>query len=352
MKIPATAKEIDADWLTRALAENYPGTKVTLATHGIMLHGTASKIRLMLEYNDAGHAHGLPPTLWWKGGLEAHSVHEHVRAIYETEALFYRRLAPRVASMQLPRCYASVIDPDTGCSAILLEDLLTRNARFGIATSPATPRLAANVLAELARLHGSFWQDPLLKNDALLAGGMQRMINFLDAYLFTEFNWQRCIELPRGANLPHALRDRERMQSLVHDLLRTDEREANTLLHGDDHLGNVCILPGEKTILLDWQATMSGHWAHDVAYFLTAAMTVEDRRRHERELIAHYARELVRAGGKVDESTAWYEYRRHALYTCCWFLCNPEWVVEAITAPCSQRAFAAFEDLDTLGCFG
>lgn len=350
MKIPSSAKEIDAAWLTQALAEGYPGTVVTQATQGTFLHGTASKIRLMLEYNDAGHSHRLPPTLWFKGGLEAHSVHEHVRAIYETEARFYTELAPQLA-MDLPHCYASIIDPDTGCSALLLEDLLTRNARFAIATKPATPALAANVLTQLARLHGRFWKDSLLKENTLLAGGLTRMVNFLDAYLLTEFNWNRCITLPRGAHLPAALQDREKFAALVHQLFAQDALEVNALLHGDDHLGNVCILPGDKATLIDWQATMSGHWAHDVAYFLTAGMTVDDRRRHERELITHYVNELNRAGGNVDQATGWYEYRRHAFYTCCWFLCNPEWVVEAITAPCSDRAFAALVDLNTLECF-
>lgn len=350
MKIPSKASEINAEWLTLALAENYPGTAVVHAVQGTFLHGTASKIRLMLDYNDAGHAHGLPPTMWFKGGLEAHSVTPQMQAIYATEAQFYRDLAPGLA-MDLPKCFASIIDSDTGCSALLLDDLLKRNARFGIATKPCGAGLAKNVLTELAKLHGHFWKAPVLSENPLLAGGLQKLIDFLDAYMFTPENWERCVALPRGRYLPPELKDRETMSRLVHELLESDARNITSLLHGDDHLGNVCSLPGESAILLDWQAAMAGHWAHDVAYFLTAAMTVEDRRRHERELISHYARQLNLAGGQVDEDTAWYQYRRHALYTCCWFLCNPEWVAEAITAPCSDRAFMAFVDLETISCF-
>jgi Ecdysteroid kinase-like family len=350
MKIPSKAEEIDADWLTLALAEKYPGTEVIHVAQGTFLHGTASKIRLMLDYNDAGHAYGLPPTMWFKGGLEAHSVTEQMRAIYATEAQFYQQFAPKL-SMDLPHCFASVFDPDTGCSAILLDDLLKRNARFNVATRPCGPELARSVLTELAKLHGSFWKSPALSENELMKTGLTKLIDFLDAYMFTPENWQRCVALPRAKYLPPELKDRETMSRLVHDLLEYERQNTNTLLHADDHLGNVVSMPGDKAILLDWQAAMAGHWAHDVAYFLTAAMTVEDRRKHERDLISHYAQQLNEAGGQVHEDTAWYEYRRHALYTCCWFICNPEWVKEDITAACSDRAFIAFTDLETIKCF-
>jgi hypothetical protein len=52
--------------------------------------------------------------------------------------------------MTMPRCFFSHIDPQTGPSALLLEDMLGRNARFGHATRPASPRLAASVLSQLA----------------------------------------------------------------------------------------------------------------------------------------------------------------------------------------------------------
>ena len=109
--------------------------------------------------------------------------------------------------------------------------------------------------------------------------------------------------------------------------------------------------PGVRASFLDWQAVMTGFWAHDVSYFLTAAMTIDERRRHERELINHYVAELNRAGGTLDEATAWWEYRRHALYTFCWFPCYPEWLPEEVSANNTERAVAAMVDLDTLACW-
>src|SRR3546814_15399534 len=71
--LPLRIEEITADWLSTVLAENYPGTKVTEVHVGTVIAGTATKVRLLLAYNEAGHAHRLPPTMWLKGGFIRHA---------------------------------------------------------------------------------------------------------------------------------------------------------------------------------------------------------------------------------------------------------------------------------------
>ncbi|MEY2928045.1 MAG: hypothetical protein RL367_2522, partial [Pseudomonadota bacterium] len=164
MTLPQSIAAITAEWLTDALSRDWPGTVVTRADHGTVIHGTATKIRLLLDYNDAGHGHGLPPTMWFKGGLEAHSGTDDMLAVYAGEAGFYRDIAPQL-EMVLPRSFHVDIDAVTGQSAILFEDMLARNALFGHATRPASPKLAASVLGQLARLHGAFWQSDTLSGN-------------------------------------------------------------------------------------------------------------------------------------------------------------------------------------------
>jgi Phosphotransferase enzyme family len=348
--LPQSVAAIDADWLTAALSRDWPGTVVTRADQGSVIHGTATKVRLLLDYNDAGHAHGLPPSMWFKGGLEAHSASDDMLAVYAAEAGFYRDIAPKL-DMVLPRSFHVDVDAATGQSAILFEDMLARNARFGHATRPASPKLAASVLRQLAKLHGAFWQSDSLSGNAALVKGGQVLRDFLEAFLFTPENWTRCLALPRGTFLTGELTDRETMWALVQKMLAEDRARRGSLVHGDAHLGNICILPGDEASYVDWQTAMLGFWAHDVSYFLTAALTIEDRRAHERDLIAHYVSALNEAGGTLDFDTAWWEYRRHALYTFCWFPCNPEWQPEEVTATNTERAVAAMMDLDTLGCW-
>ena len=349
--LPQIIASIDAAWLTAALAMGYPGTIVTEATIGTIIRGTATKLRLMLDYNDEGHAHGLPPTMWFKGGLEAHSASPDMLSVYANEAGFYADVAPRLA-MTLPHCYFVHVDPTSGQSAILFEDMLARNARFGYATRPASPQLAASVLGQLARLHGAFWNSNVLNNKASLAGGGAALDRFLQAFLYNEENWARCLALPRGRFLRGEMRDLGAMREAVRTMLAWDRQHQSCLVHGDAHLGNACILPGEQASFLDWQTTMIGFWAHDVSYFLTAAMTVADRRVHERDLVAHYGQRVERVGwqtGPGDRPGSNTVAMRFTTF--CWFPCNPEWQPEEVAATNTERAVAAIQDLDTLACW-
>lgn len=345
--LPQSLDEVDATWLSSALDRKYPGAQVLRVDRGTVIHGTATKVRLLIDYGDSGHEYRLPPTMWYKGGLEAHSGGTDMQSVYEIETRFYRDIAPQL-DLTLPASHAELFDEATGQSALLLEDMLGRNARFGYATSPASPRLAASVLGQLARLHGAFWGDSTLQANRQLAAGGVTLASFLQSYLFEPVNWERCRKLPRGAFLNEELSDLQHMDAMMQAMLAHDRACGVSLVHGDAHLGNVCILPGEQASFLDWQAVMLGHWAHDVAYFLAAAMTVEDRRKHEKELIEHYRLELNRAGGTLSAQAAWEEYRRHVLYAFCWFPCNPEWQPEEVAATNAERAIAAILDLDAL----
>jgi aminoglycoside phosphotransferase (APT) family kinase protein len=76
------------------------------------------------------------------------------------------------------------------------------------------------------------------------------------------------------------------------------------LLHGDAHVGNSYVDAAGRPALLDWQCVSTGGWAYDVAYYLASALTVEDRRVHERHLLAAYAACLAASGGPVVTADA------------------------------------------------
>src|SRR5271170_6050082 len=93
---PPRLADITPEWLTLALSQKYPGTVVEAAEFGEAIHGTGTNLALTLCYARQPPGNPLPPTLWLKGGYEAHFEYMAPSRIYEIETLFYRELAPRL----------------------------------------------------------------------------------------------------------------------------------------------------------------------------------------------------------------------------------------------------------------
>lgn len=340
--VPTRLEEVTAEWLTTVLSVRYPGVCVTRLTVGTVIWGTATKARLTLDYNEAGHHHRLPPTVWIKAGLEAHSQSADLLAVYAGEYGFFTEIADQL-SIDKPYCYAALRDAESGACALVLEDLLARNALFGHASKPLDQNQAMALVAELARLHAGFWGKDvrgisrLAPGGALIAGGVIEN-------LFDVANWEGCRAGVRGAGLIGLFDDRQFLSDKMMALLRFDAEHANTIVHGDPHLGNLFIDPERGPAFLDWQTVMHGFWAHDVAYALVTALSVDDRRAGERELIAHYGVTLADLGVTLDPQEAWDEYRRHLLYGVAWALCRPEWQPDEVCGVNAERALAAITD--------
>ena len=108
--------------------------------------------------------------------------------------------------------------------------------------------------------------------------------------------------------------------------------------------------------LCDWQCVAKGHWSRDVAYLLATALTVNDRRAWERELLAYYLDELGRlTGAHFDAAEAWDKYREqmlHALWMWTITLCHspllPAMQSRETSTTMIVRIATAMADLDTL----
>ena len=85
-----------------------------------------------------------------------------------------------------------------------------------------------------------------------------------------------------------------------------------TLLHGDAHAENLPLLAPdagapEQVVFLDWPGPRRGQAGFDVAVFIAMSLTVEQRRREERALLALHSDALREAG--VDPPDPWLGYR-------------------------------------------
>ena len=69
-----------------------------------------------------------------------------------------------------------------------------------------------------------------------------------------------------------------------------------TLCHGDAGAHNSYRLPDGGGGFVDWQLSVKGAWPHDVHYLICTALSVRDRRLHERGLIERYLHRLADLG--------------------------------------------------------
>lgn len=332
-EMPAKLEDLDADWMTRALSINYPGTVVTNLIFGSSIRATATKLRLLLEYNDAGHAHRLPPTMYFKTGLEPHS--DHVRTSHARESFFYENISP-LGLLNCPRSYFTGTD-SKGFSGQLIEDLLARNATFGSALEPVSVEVAGQTLEMLAKLHAHWWKAPELQQ--LGAPGGSLATDGIVLRLLTPEAWNTAMARDAAAGIPDELRDVARVRAGMEKLWEMDRNSDNLcMVHGDAHPGNMFFEQDGSPGFLDYQRVMQCDWAHDVNYFMISSMAWQDAAEHEQALLKRYlaAREALGVPA-MDFDTAWASYRNHTMYGLVWNVVIPGMQVIEVVDAISER---------------
>jgi len=314
--VPATIDQLTEAYLTTALARGVDGARVTAFAFGEGTDGTSSRRAIDVTWNDAGRTAGLPQAVYSKTSPGfVHRVLIGVTGAAAAEALFYSQIRPTL-DLGAPAGYHGGFDPATSRSLVLIEDIVrTRQATFGDASTYVDRAAAESMVDEMARYHGALWEDPRLDGE---------WSSLLDARAWQE-NFNSKTGFDRGALVGARLAGQDvpaelwaRRGELRGALMRSLEanvRLPRTLLHQDVHPGNWFRLPDGSMNLYDWQAIAKGNWSLDVAYALSAGLTVEDRRAWERDLLERYLGRLAAAGGApppFDE--AWLAYRRQMFH--------------------------------------
>lgn len=108
--------------------------------------------------------------------------------------------------------------------------------------------------------------------------------------------------------------------------------------------------------MFDWQGFGRGHWALDYTYALMSALSVEDRRNWERDLLKRYVERVAEAGVRgLSFDTAWLAWRLHPLHGLVYWLytvgagrLQPDMQPEEFSRAIIGRIAQAVDDLDTL----
>lgn len=233
---------------------------------------------------------------------------------------------------------------------MLLEDLTARGATFGAPNRPVTPDRVAAMLELMAEDHGRWWNEPRLGQYT----AQKEPLRIFMKWQLRRSWWDKVMEMPAAAYMPAGMRDGDLVERAVDRLWELNDSQPQTYMHADLHLRNSYYESDLSPGILDWQCSSPGPWAHDVTYFMTCALSTEDRRANERDLLRHYLSALRASSGEAPSfDQAWLEHRRQTMHGLAVSVPTPhEQMPEANTILYSYRFCQAAEDLEVLEALG
>lgn len=348
LKLPRAVEELTAEWLTQALRIRTPGIEVRSASIDKVIWGTATKVLMTLEYAGAPALGGPPQKLCVKGEFDERVRQAMLSSMTITgtqvEADFYNDLAP-LLGIPVPHHWFAGSEP--GMGALILDNMSVTGFQFGTPTQAWTPALVGKALEILARLHASTWGKALDEIAWLKVGSPA--VRQAHEFLMSEAHWNKFQAEPGAFRLPEELQDRERSLLALRRLWQHDDSGPLCVIHGDAHLGNTCIDGSGQPYFIDWAGPCKSSWAFDISYFIVGALTIDDRRANERDLLYRYFDKLAEYGGPVlDRHEAWLDYRRHHLPGLVWTTLPPSMQSADNVQAMGSRYVAAILDHDTL----
>ncbi len=272
---------------------------------------------------------------------------------YRRETLFYRDAAARTPA-RMPAVYYADVE-GTEAFVIVMEDF--QGYDVGDQIVGCTVGQARLAMQAMAKLHAPFWDDvdrpefefipyhyPSYHSDGLHQGAIAV--------------WDNMAALAGDALPPTIASLKDRYLAAIPRMQEWITSAPRTVVHGDYRMDNLFFgnTEGQAPVAIcDWQGILRGKAAHDVAYFLSQSMPTDERRVHERDLVALWHAGLVDGGvtGYGPEQ-AWEDYRRSVLYLWTYVaviggVLDPSnergrrWMVEMV-----RRSAAALEDLDLI----
>lgn len=345
--LPSELVDVDATFVASALRQRYPNTTVDQMTIADLHQGSASSLRLRLVYSD--NPHDLPESMFLKGDFTEHNFTS--AAAFAAEAHYFQHLAAGLSdAVNQPDCYFAGVD-DTGQAIVLLEDLAERDVRFGDCEEPLDVDTVADGIRQLAAMQGRFWQGRGLESHNWMSDVAS--VAELMMFLVQSEHFDDYVNRERAGFLSAELRDRARVESALQAMFESDKAVPKALVHGDAHLGNTFRDPSAGLGFCDFQAMGRGPYIWDATYFMTGALSPDDRSSNEQALLALYLDELSRTG--ADEVPALEEaflaHRRHMVHGYLNILTPVQMQPDRFAVAMGTRFAAAMDELDTLRSF-
>ena len=353
--VPFSYEAITPAWLTAILCRNHPNAEVLGFRLDEPDNGSSNRRRIFIDYNEGGRQAGLPLTVFCKASHELRNrLQLGLSGAARAEVLFFNTVRPLV-EIHAPRAYFANYDPASFASIVVLADMAGQ-VEFCTHTTQMTRARAESQMRLLATLHGRFYESEELRGLLKPLGTWPEYFHRCDqAFRLAEY----CnIGFMRGESvIPSRLFARHaEIWPATLSSVEAHNRLPHSLIHGDVHLRNWYIAAGGEMGLADWQLICSGNWSRDLAYTISTALSVENRRAWEKELLDLYLEEVQHSGGPaLDRRKAWDLYRQQLFGALAWWTVTltpppemPDMQPAASSLEFIKRITHAIDDLEAL----
>ncbi len=317
MTIPAALDELTPTWFSRVLDADVQAVEVVDAHSG-----TTGRAKVRLTSSDE-----VPETLFVK--LQPFDADQRsflrMVGLGVAEAQLYAAVGQELP-VRVPEVWHASFDRSDDSFIMVLEDLDAAGCRFLRAEDDDVVAVAESLMDALAALHAAYWGQelPWLGTHALSSGdspeARERMA--MGASIVASALEQFGAEMPPAfGQMAEIYIGRNR------DIGSLWNQGARTLIHGDDHIGNLFFEDG-RTGFYDWAVASRHPGMRDVSYFLCNSLPTEVRRAEQDALVARYRAGLAAAGVDLDDATAHEQHRLFSIYS---------WVSATTTAAMGSR---------------
>jgi thiamine kinase-like enzyme len=321
--VPASARDLTAEWLTAVLCREAPGAAVVEVEVLAGSAGTSTRTALRVGYNAAGRQAGLPTRLFVKTAANFQQrLLLMLGGLAESETIFFRHIRPELDRLRSPRAYHAAFDPRTFRSIVVMDDLSSQGWAFPDPMRETITRNdAEDMVDQMAYYHAAFWDGQRLTRERSrlpTSELFQRRLN--------RFGFQHAarigIERGRSAISPAVYRRKQEIFPAAMRSLRINSTGWLTLLHQDVHQGNWLRDREGRMGLYDWQAVATGESALDYTYALAVNLRADDRRAWEHDLLERYLWRLGEEGVNHPPAFehAWLRYRQQPFHVLIWAL--------------------------------
>jgi hypothetical protein len=302
---------------------------------------------------------GLPATVFCKAaealdnrlvlGISGAAAHE---------ANFYNKVRSRL-DMEAPVGLWAAVDPDNYASLIMLHDLGDSVAFCDERTPMDWDRVTAQ-MTTLAKLHSRFYESEELGSPPI---PFYTWPAWWRNMMTASPQFAESCDLAFGQSEPlmpaRLFRRRSEIWPATERSVARHLELPRTLIHCDVHLKNWYITKKGAMGLSDWQIASIGHWSRDVVYTMTTALTIEDRRRWEKDIVRFYVDLMAEYGApKVSLEETWINLRQQLLTALAFWTITlrpapgmPDMQPLRTTHELLRRLLAAIDDHDALDSF-